>query len=153
MVKLVLIYTHPVGSNLTCDYFSVTITRFLSIHFNIHLNIVKVINLRNVLRQIVCDLNPPPPYCTEQYGVECDLFHLTVYIMFLFPLRDVVKLTAQFVAKNGKSFLQTLIQKEQKNYLFDFLRPQHGHFQYFTKLVEQYSKVWVCCEVILIVEI
>ena len=73
--------------------------------------------------------------------------------MFLFPLRDVVKLTAQFVAKNGKSFLQTLIQKEQKNYLFDFLRPQHGHFQYFTKLVEQYSKVWVCCEVILIVEI
>ena len=55
--------------------------------------------------------------------------------------RDVVKLTAQFVAKNGKSFLQTLIQKEQKNYLFDFLRPQHGHFQYFTKLVEQYSKV------------
>jgi len=54
---------------------------------------------------------------------------------------DVVKLTAQFVAKNGKSFLQTLIQKEQKNYLFDFLRPQHGHFQYFTKLVEQYSKI------------
>lgn len=57
--------------------------------------------------------------------------------------RDVVKLTAQFVAKNGKSFLQTLIQKEQKNYLFDFLRPQHGHFQYFTKLVEQYSKVFL----------
>ena len=54
---------------------------------------------------------------------------------------DVIKLTAQFVAKNGKAFLQTLIQKEQKNYLFDFLRPQHGHFQYFTKLVEQYSKI------------
>lgn len=56
---------------------------------------------------------------------------------------DVVKLTAQFVARNGRQFLTQLMQKEQRNYQFDFLRPQHSLFNYFTKLVEQYTKV--CC--------
>lgn len=58
---------------------------------------------------------------------------------------DVVKLTAQFVARNGRQFLTQLMQKEQRNYQFDFLRPQHSLFNYFTKLVEQYTKVlgWV----------
>lgn len=54
---------------------------------------------------------------------------------------DVVKLTAQFVARNGRQFLTQLMQKEQRNYQFDFLRPQHSLFNYFTKLVEQYTKV------------
>lgn len=54
---------------------------------------------------------------------------------------DVVKLTAQFVARNGSQFLTTLMNKEQRNYQFDFLRPQHSLFNYFTKLVEQYTKV------------
>lgn len=54
---------------------------------------------------------------------------------------DVVKLTAQFVARNGRQFLTTLMNKEQRNYQFDFLRPQHSLFNYFTKLVEQYTKV------------
>ena len=55
--------------------------------------------------------------------------------------RDIVKLTAQFVARNGRNFLTTLMNKEQRNYQFDFLRPQHSLFQYFTKLLEQYTKV------------
>ncbi|XP_065683592.1 splicing factor 3A subunit 1 isoform X1 [Hydra vulgaris] len=54
---------------------------------------------------------------------------------------DIVKLTAQFVAKNGKGFLTNLMTREQRNYQFDFLRPQHSLFQYFTRLVEQYTKV------------
>lgn len=61
---------------------------------------------------------------------------------------DVVKLTAQFVARNGRQFLTQLMQKEQRNYQFDFLRPQHSLFNYFTKLVEQYTKVtlnFLCC--------
>ena len=53
---------------------------------------------------------------------------------------DIVKLTAQFVARNGRSFLTQLMQKEAKNYQFDFLRPQHTLFQHFSKLVEQYNK-------------
>ncbi|XP_057292699.1 splicing factor 3A subunit 1-like [Hydractinia symbiolongicarpus] len=54
---------------------------------------------------------------------------------------DIVKLTAQFVAKNGKDFLTSLMTREQRNYQFDFLRPQHSLFQYFTRLVEQYTKI------------
>ncbi|ODM95504.1 Splicing factor 3A subunit 1 [Orchesella cincta] len=56
---------------------------------------------------------------------------------------DVVKLTAQFVARNGRQFLSSLMTREQRNYQFDFLRPQHSLFQYFTKLLEQYTKVLI----------
>lgn len=56
---------------------------------------------------------------------------------------DVVRLTAQFVARNGRNFLTQLMQKETKNYQFDFLRPQHSLFNYFTKLVEQYTKILI----------
>ena len=55
----------------------------------------------------------------------------------------MVKLTAQFVARNGRQFLTSLMQKEQRNYQFDFLRPQHALFQYFTRLLEQYTKVLI----------
>lgn len=63
------------------------------------------------------------------------------YWLYKFLLRDIVKLTAQFVARNGRQFLTALMNREQKNYQFDFLRPQHSLFVYFTKLVEQYTKV------------
>ncbi|PIK60619.1 putative splicing factor 3A subunit 1 [Apostichopus japonicus] len=56
---------------------------------------------------------------------------------------DIVKLTAQFVARNGRQFLTNLMNKESRNYAFDFLRPQHSMFNYFTKLVEQYTKVLI----------
>lgn len=52
---------------------------------------------------------------------------------------DVVKLTALFVAKNGRSFMTTLSQKQAGNYQFDFLRPQHSLHQYFSRLVDQYT--------------
>ena len=52
-------------------------------------------------------------------------------------------MTAQFVARNGRQFLTNLMNKEQRNYQFDFLRPQHSLFQYFTKLLEQYTKVLI----------
>ncbi|XP_008183568.1 splicing factor 3A subunit 1 [Acyrthosiphon pisum] len=54
---------------------------------------------------------------------------------------DTVKLTALFVARNGRQFLTNLMAREQRNFQFDFLRPQHSLFQYFTKLLEQYTKV------------
>ena len=60
-----------------------------------------------------------------------------------FYVSDVVKLTAQFVARNGRQFLTNLMNREQRNYQFDFLRPQHSLFQYFTKLLEQYTKVLI----------
>jgi splicing factor 3A subunit 1 len=54
---------------------------------------------------------------------------------------DIVKLTAQFVARNGAHFMDQLMMREQKNEMFDFLRRNHILFTYFTKLVEQYSKI------------
>lgn len=52
---------------------------------------------------------------------------------------DVVRLTALFVAKNGRSFMTSLSQKETRNYQFDFLRPQHSLYQFFSRLVDQYT--------------
>ncbi|KAF9363204.1 SF3a splicing factor complex subunit [Mortierella sp. NVP85] len=56
---------------------------------------------------------------------------------------DVLKLTAQFVARNGRQFMVSLAQREARNYQFDFLRPNHSLFNYFSKLVEQYTKILV----------
>ena len=36
-----------------------------------------------------------------------------------------------------------MMSREQRNFQFDFLRPQHSLFQYFTKLLEQYTKVLI----------
>lgn len=54
---------------------------------------------------------------------------------------DLIKLTACFVARNGRQFLTQLMTREARNYQFDFLKPQHSNFNYFTKLVEQYTKI------------
>lgn len=54
---------------------------------------------------------------------------------------DVVRLTALFVAQNGRSFMTTLSQKETRNSQFDFLRPQHSLYQFFSRLVDQYTSL------------
>lgn len=58
-------------------------------------------------------------------------------------LRDIVRLTAQFVARNGRPFLTSLMSKEARNPQFDFLKPAHGLFSYFTKLLEQYTNILI----------
>ena len=60
---------------------------------------------------------------------------------FLFAPRDIIKLTALFTARRGRPFLAALSAREGRNYQFDFLRPTHSLFGYFTRLVDQYSKV------------
>ena len=52
---------------------------------------------------------------------------------------EVVKLTALFVAKRGKSFLTALSQRDARNFQFEFLRPPHSLYQFFTRLVDQYT--------------
>jgi len=54
---------------------------------------------------------------------------------------DIIKLTAQYVALNGRSFLNGLLTRESRNPQFDFLKGHHYLFGYFTALVEAYSKV------------
>ncbi|MEW5307630.1 MAG: hypothetical protein WDW36_010009 [Sanguina aurantia] len=54
---------------------------------------------------------------------------------------DIVKLTAQFVARNGKSFLVGLSSREHSNPQFNFLKPTHSMFTFFTSLCDAYSRV------------
>ncbi|KAB8356359.1 hypothetical protein FH972_023943 [Carpinus fangiana] len=54
---------------------------------------------------------------------------------------EVVKLTALYVAKRGRSFMTTLSQREANNYQFDFLRPQHSLHQFFSRLIDQYAEL------------
>jgi len=82
-------------------------------------------------KEIVPDKEPPP------FEFLADPPSISAFDL------DVVKLTAQFVARNGRQFLTQLMNREQRNFQFDFLRPQHSLFQYFTKLLEQYTKVLI----------
>lgn len=54
---------------------------------------------------------------------------------------DVIKISAQYTAVNGRDFLSGLAQREQRNPQFDFLKPTHMLFSYFTSLVDAYSKI------------
>merc|ERR1711977_265078 len=49
---------------------------------------------------------------------------------------EVVRLTALFVAKNGRQFMTTLSQRETGNYQFDFLRPNHTLHSFFQRLID-----------------
>ena len=52
---------------------------------------------------------------------------------------DIIKLTAQYTAVGGRQFLQGLAHREQRNPQFDFLKPTHALFGYFTSLVDSYK--------------
>ena len=56
---------------------------------------------------------------------------------------DIVRLTALFTAKNGRTFVNHIRNKEARSTQFDFLRPQHSLYTYFTKMVEQYNKILI----------
>ena len=59
----------------------------------------------------------------------------------LSPLEsEIVILTAQYTAASGRQFLSGLAQREQRNPQFDFLKPTHVLFGYFTSLVDAYAK-------------
>ncbi|KAK3996307.1 putative pre-mRNA-splicing factor sap114 [Cladorrhinum sp. PSN332] len=52
---------------------------------------------------------------------------------------EIVRLTALFVAKNGRSFMTQLAQREASNPQFQFLMPNHTFHNFFQCLVDQYS--------------
>lgn len=58
---------------------------------------------------------------------------------------EVVRLTALFVAKNGRQFMTTLSQRETGNYQFDFLRPNHSLHNFFQRLIDQYTSLLRAC--------
>ncbi|XP_008229239.1 PREDICTED: probable splicing factor 3A subunit 1 [Prunus mume] len=55
---------------------------------------------------------------------------------------DIIMLTSQSVARNGRSFLTGLVNREINNPQFHFLMiPTHRMFTFFSSLVDAYSKV------------
>jgi splicing factor 3A subunit 1 len=52
---------------------------------------------------------------------------------------DAVRLTALFVAKNGRQFMTQLAQREAGNPQFQFLIPNHTFHNFFQSHVDQYS--------------
>lgn len=52
---------------------------------------------------------------------------------------EVLRLTALHVARKGRSWMTNLSQKEARNFQFDFLRPQHSLYNFFQRMVDQYS--------------
>jgi splicing factor 3A subunit 1 len=82
------------------------------------------------------------PVVQEDLGVEPPQPQFVMDMPNISPIDlDIMKLTALFTARRGRTFLATLSQKEGRNYQFDFLRPSHSLFGYFNRLVEQYLKI------------
>ena len=78
------------------------------------------------------EMAPPPPTALP----------FTLDLPTISPLDlDIIKLTAQYVARNGQAFLVNLARKEAGNVQFDFLRPGHSLYKLFLRLVDQYSLV------------
>ena len=50
---------------------------------------------------------------------------------------DVIMITAQYTAINGRVFLAGVNQREQRNPQFDFLKPTHHYFQYVNTWIMQ----------------
>jgi splicing factor 3A subunit 1 len=65
----------------------------------------------------------------------------TEFWWMLNTLRDILRLTALFHARRGRSFLSSLSVREGRNYQFDFLRPTHSLYGYYNRMVESYQKV------------
>lgn len=54
---------------------------------------------------------------------------------------DIIKLTAQFVALNGSSFLSGLKSREENKREFHFLKENHSLNLFFKRLTDAYSAV------------
>lgn len=52
---------------------------------------------------------------------------------------DVIRLTALFVAKNGRQFMTQLAQREAGNPQFQFLIPNHTFHNFFQHIIDQYT--------------
>ncbi len=66
----------------------------------------------------------------------------TLHIPNISPLDlDIIKLTALYVARNGKTFQANIARKEYGNIQFDFLKPTHSLHRLFLRLVDQFSLV------------
>ena len=94
------------------------------------LSLTKTPSINSLTLSLLRDIKPPKP---DQFSIS----HPNIASIDM----DIMKITAQFVAKNGQKFLSEISERESKNDKFNFLKPQHNLFGYFTYLVGSYSKI------------
>lgn len=82
-----------------------------------------------------------PPVRTEAEPPEVESYTLHVPDGITMADLELMKITAQFVARNGKSFLAGLVSREKTNPRYNFLKPTHSLYKFFTKICDSYSKV------------
>lgn len=77
---------------------------------------------------------PPPPF---------QFLHIAAPATVTFIQLETIQLTAQFVAlsKGTTNFLHEVTAREWNNPAFGFCQPRHGHFAYFSALVDAYSRI------------
>jgi len=54
---------------------------------------------------------------------------------------EIIKLSAQYIAKNGEKFEVGLMKREHKSQQFDFLKPTHHLHPFYRQLVDSYTRV------------
>ena len=74
--------------------------------------------------------------------VELVGFHSRLCCLGCVILSDIVKLTAMYVARNGRAFLTSLKDRERTNRQFDFMdNPNHPLFTLFQAFTAAYSNI------------
>lgn len=82
---------------------------------------------------------PPPTQELQKPADEKYTAHIPPGLTF--QELDVIKLTAQFVARNGLQFLNGLRSREENKREFMFLRETHSLNTFFKRLTDAYSSV------------
>mmetsp|Transcript_7963 Transcript_7963/g.10953 ORF Transcript_7963/g.10953 Transcript_7963/m.10953 type:complete len:624 (+) Transcript_7963:38-1909(+) len=90
----------------------------------------------NITRKLKAENKPPEKPIP-------DLFILDVPHDISAQDLDIMKLTAQYVAKNGHQFQVGLMNREAKNSQFDFLKQGDPFHNFFLSLVEAYTRCLV----------
>ena len=83
--------------------------------------------------------SPPPQEISRSAFAPSSQVHVPAGLAML--ELDLIRLTAQYVARNGKEFLTGLMSRESSNPQFGFLKPTHSLFSFFTANADAYSKV------------
>ncbi|CAB9526684.1 Splicing factor 3A subunit 1 [Seminavis robusta] len=91
---------------------------------------------------------PPPPPRKQQFIAAAppalELVNIVAPASLTLAQVEIIQLVAQFTAMDGKGgpFFMALSHREWANPAFGFCQPRHGHFAYFSALVDAYRRIF-----------
>lgn len=97
-------------------------------------SVQRAATIPNPIAKALKSFNPEMPAPKDEFTVVAPPYASSEDV-------DTIKLTAQFTATGGRRFLADLTRREATNPAFDFLRPTHALFGYYTALVDAYARV------------